>query len=151
MEGWRVKRQWVVISLVIVAGVAGGLMALAGGFATVWNCSSGDGGSPFVSPQSPQADVCSATGDGLLLVVLALAAAAGIAVAAYRVGRAWLSGARPAIAFLALVLATVLAPFAVVWLGNQPSDECTGEDAAAYDEWVESGSRGDPPADCETY
>jgi hypothetical protein len=45
----------------------------------------------------------------------------------------------------------VLAPFAVIWLGNQPSDECTDEAAAAYEEWVESGSRGERPVDCETY
>lgn len=145
------RRNWVMVTLVSVAGAVGALIALAGGFTTIWNCSSGDGGAPFVSPGSPQADVCSATGDGLLLVVLALGATAGVAVAAYYVGRAWLDGGRPAIAFLALVAATALAPFVVIWVANQPSDECTGDTAAAYDEWVESGSRGDPPADCETY
>ncbi|HEX6115908.1 MAG TPA: hypothetical protein VFY99_02330 [Solirubrobacterales bacterium] len=145
------RRPWFVITLAAVAGAVGGLIAIVGGFLTSWNCSSGDGGVPYVSPRSPQADVCSATGDGLLLIVLGIAAAAGIAVAAYHVGRAWIAGGRPAIPFVALVVGAVVAPIAILWVANLPSNECTGEDAAAYDAWVEAGGRGDAPVDCATY
>lgn len=145
------KRPWFVVTLAALAGVAGGLIAIIGGFLTAWHCSSGDGGVPFVSPESPQADVCSWTGDGLGLVVLAIAAAAGIAVAAHRLGRAWIAGKRPAIVFAALAIGAVVAPIAILWIANSPSDECTGETAEAYEAWLDGGARGDPPADCATY
>jgi hypothetical protein len=145
------RRQGTVIALAIVTGIAGGLIAIVAGFLTVWNCSSGDGGAPFVAPDSPQAGVCSATGDGVLLVVLALAAAVGAAVAAYFAGAAWIRGARPGPAFAGLLALAVLAPIGLIWVANLPSDDCTGESAAAYDAWIQNGMRGEPPSDCETY
>jgi len=146
-----VKRPWFVVTLAALAGVAGGLIAIIGGFLTAWHCSSGDGGVPFVSPESQQADVCSWTGDGIGLIVLGIAAASGLAVAAYRLGRGWIAGARSPLAFAALTLAAALAPIALIWAANLPSDECTDETAQAYDAWAESGARGEPPADCATY
>jgi hypothetical protein len=145
------KRPWLVIMLAAIGGVAGGLLALIGGFITAYNCSSGDGGVPYVSPESPQSGVCSATGDGLILVVLGIAAAAGIAVAAYYVGRAWLRGSKPVILFLALVAGTVVAPIAILWIANAPSNGCTGEKEEAYEAWVDDGGRGEPPYDCQIY
>jgi hypothetical protein len=145
------KREWVVITLASVAGAIGGLIALSGGFAMISNCGSGDGGVPYVSPNSLQADVCAATGDGLLVAALAIAAAAGLAVAAVSTGRAWIGGRRRALPFIALVVGAVLAPIAVLWIANAPSDTCTGADKEAYDAWLEGGGEGEPPVDCATY
>ena len=139
------------IAFACVAGVAGGLVALVGGFLQIWHCSSGDGGYPYVSPESPQADVCSATGDGVLLIVLGVAAAAGLAVAAVHLGRAWIAGSRSPLAFVALTVAAALAPIVLIWAANLPSDECTGEKAEAFEAWSEAGGGGDPPFDCVTY
>ncbi|MGI8511856.1 MAG: hypothetical protein ACR2NH_04430 [Solirubrobacteraceae bacterium] len=36
-------------------------------------------------------------------------------------------------------------------VANAPSDECTGEQARAYDAWIEGGRNGERPADCESY
>jgi hypothetical protein len=141
----------VVITLASVAGVIGGLVALVGGFVMIWNCSSGDGGVPYVSPNSPQADVCSATGDGLVVVALGIVAAAGLAVAAVYAGRAWIARARRALPFVALVLGAALAPMALLWIANAPSNTCVGDDKEAYDAWVEEGGEGSPPVDCATY
>ena len=145
------KRPWFVVTLVSLAGVAGGFIGLVGGFISATNCSSGDGGVPYVSPESPQSGVCSATGDGLFLIVLGIAAAAGIAVAAYHAGRSWLHGSRPAILFVALVAGAVVAPLAILWIANAPDNGCTGEKEEAYDAWVEEGARGEPPYDCQIY
>lgn len=145
------KRQGVVITLAVLAGVAGALITLVAGFLTAWQCSSGEGGAPYVSPESPQADVCSATGDGIALIVLGIAAAGGLAVAAVFAGRAWIRGSQPGILFAVLVIGAALTPVPLTWLHNAPSDECTGETAEAYQAWLDAGGHGEPPADCATY
>jgi len=145
------KRPWVVIALASVAGVIGGLVALVGGFLMAWNCSSGDGGVPYVSRNSPQADVCSATSDGLLLIALGVVAAIGLAIAAVHAGRAWISGSRQIPLFVVLMAGAALAPVAILWIANAPSNTCTGEDKEAYDAWVEAGGRGNAPVDCAVY
>jgi hypothetical protein len=145
------KRPWVVITLASVAGALGGLLALIGGFVMIWNCGSGDGGVPYVSPNSPQADVCSATSDGLLVAAIGIVAAAGLAVAAVYAGRAWIAGARRVLLFVLLAIGAALAPMAILWVANAPSNTCVGEDKEAYDAWVDDGGHGSPPVDCAIY
>ena len=107
---------------VVLGSVAGGLLALILGFLTVVECTSGDGGVPYAAPGSPQADLCSVTGDGLLLFAAIVAAVAGSATASYRRGQAWLEGRASPLAFVLLVALTVVAPMLLTWLFGLPSD-----------------------------
>ncbi len=137
--------------LVALAGLAGGATIVFGGFIFVLHCSSGDGGEPYVARDSAQADVCGATGDGLLVVVIAIVALIALLVAAYTAGRAWVAGEASPLRIGALVLIAAISPIALITLANSPSDECGAEDLAAYEAWLDEGSRGDPPADCASY
>ena len=112
----------VVIVAVVLGAVAGGLLAVIFGFLIVLGCTSGDGGVPYTAPDSPQADICGATGDGLVLFAVIVAAVAGSATAAYLRGRAWLEGRASPLAFILLVALTVVAPMLLTWLFEIPSD-----------------------------
>jgi hypothetical protein len=81
-----------------------------------------------------------------------MAAAAGaLAYLAYRLLARW--GARQGSLLLgvAALAGIVLAPLLGFWAVNLPSNYCSDEQKAAVEEWERSGSRGEPPHDCDTY
>ena len=62
-------------------------VSLAGTLLSLFHCTDGDGGVPYVARDSPQKGVCDATADGLLtlpVLLLAVGGMAALAVAAQR-------------------------------------------------------------------
>jgi len=137
--------------LVSLAALAGVLVTLFGGYLFVLHCSSGDGGAPYVASDSTQADVCGATGDGSVVLLLCLVAVAAGCALAYRAGRAWIAGDGPGARFGAFVAIPAVIPILLLAIANIPSDDCEGAARAAYEAWVEGGRAGEQPYDCETY
>jgi hypothetical protein len=140
-----------VIVAVVLGAVAGVLLTLILSFIFAVGCTTGDGGVPYISPDSPQADVCAAAGDGLALAALCLAAVAGATAAAYMRGRAWLEGRSSPIAFILLTLLIFVSPMFLTWLISLPADGCSDEELAAYEEWQETDGEGEPPYECQIY
>jgi hypothetical protein len=145
------RRGWVATLFVVLGGLTGAGATVVIGFLFAWNCSSGDGGVPFVAHDSPQTDLCGATGDGLLVAGVCLVAVAALAAAAYSEGRAWVQRRRSPWRFVALVIVVATIPVVLFLLASLPSSECNAEDQAAYEEWMAEGARGDPPAECARY
>lgn len=115
------------------------------------HCTSGDGGAPYVAGSSPQKSVCDATGNGIVLVIVFVVAIIGIAIAAWGSGKAWVGRRAPALPAVLLIVAMPLLPLITVALADLPSDDCSGEQEAAYGAWLDKGGRGKPPYKCETY
>ena len=98
-----IARRRYVARLVITLSGLSALFVAASIFVFVGlDCSSGDGGVPYVAEDSAQADVCDATGDGAFLTLGLLVAALTLLVLVHRLGAAWVRGARRPAAFFAL-------------------------------------------------
>jgi MFS family permease len=133
--------------LVVAAVVGSALLSFLYGF----NCLEGDGGEPYVARDSAQKDVCEATGNGLLLFALMAAAAGAFAYLASRLLARWRARQGSLLLGVAALAGIVLAPLLGFWAVNLPTNYCSDEQKAAVEEWEGSGSRGEPPYDCDTY
>ena len=135
------------LGIAVAVGVAATLFF---SFITVLTCEDGDGGAPYVAVDSDQEAFCSATGNGLGLLVVALL---GIAVLAWVAWRRWKLVATGGAVVLpvALLVATAAVPVPVAAAYNFPSDNCSDAEQASYDEWLYSKGRIDTPYECETY
>jgi hypothetical protein len=143
--------RWAILLVALLA--IGGFLVLwfILGVITLFHCG-GDGGSPYAAEDSTVGDLCDLRDDtalGGIWAIVLLAAPIGLAVGALAALRArrW----RPlalggAVSALLLGLATL--PFLAL------SSNCSDEDQAAYDRWleqpIETRDR-TPPADCDTY
>jgi MFS family permease len=136
-----------IVVLVVAAVVGSAFLSFLYGF----NCLEGDGGEPYVARDSAQKDVCEASGNGLLLLALMAAAAGAFAYLASRLLARWRARQGSLLAGVAALLGIVLAPLLGFWAANLPSDYCSDEQKAAVNEWERSGSRGEPPYDCDAY
>jgi MFS family permease len=133
--------------LVVAAVVGSAFLSFLYGF----NCLEGDGGEPYVARDSAQKDVCEASGNGLLLFALMAAAAGAFAYFASRLLARWRARQGSLLPGVAALLGIVVAPLLGFWAANLPSDYCSDEQKAAVNEWERSGSRGEPPYDCDAY
>ena len=134
-----------VIGMLAVATVTGFFQFLVLGLGTC----GGDGGSPYAAHDSAQGRVCDVLDGGGLTAVAALEIAALLAAAV--VLGLW--AARRVGGRLAAVVAVAgaLLPLAALFALSAPSDNCSKADQAAYSAWLEHGTRGMPPADCDSY
>ncbi|HEY8001011.1 MAG TPA: hypothetical protein VID76_03670 [Solirubrobacterales bacterium] len=131
----------------VIAVVAGVAISLAMTLFQVIHCTDGDGGAPYVAGDSPQADVCGASGDGLLLLPLALILVAGAALLARRAfAKPAGDGGRTVAVVAALLLAPAL-PLLALLLINAPADVCSDEQLAAND----AAAPGEAPYSCDHY
>jgi hypothetical protein len=147
-DGARRGAAWVLLLIAVVLGVL--LTAVAALYAQI-HCTGGDGGSPYVAGDSAQADVCSATGDGVGVLVAAVPLLVLCGRFARRLLRAWQERGRSLAAALAAAATLPLAPVVLAYAQNLPSDHCSKDDQAAYAEWLAADAQGPRPADCETY
>jgi hypothetical protein len=134
---------------VAVATAAAG--STAGSLFYWFHCVDGDGGQPYVARDSLQKDVCGATGNGWVLLVVMIAAIAAAAYFANGALERWRRRAGSGLLAIAATVAVLAAPLAVFWLTNLPSDGCTDEQEAEVDRWRAEGGRGVPPHDCDSY
>lgn len=135
----------------LLAAVSGGLIGLVGSFFFAFHCTSGDGGAPYVARDSLQADVCGAAGEGLWLFAVQLLLVLVLGVLSIRAVSAWRRREGSGRRALLLALGIALVPLSVFLAANQPSDQCSDDKREAVEEWRDSGTRGDPPFDCDTY
>jgi hypothetical protein len=140
-----------VVGLLVLAGLAAAVTVLGSTFLHNLGCTSGDGGVPYTAQDSPQKDLCELTGNGLGVFGLSTVAAVGVGMLAARSGRHWRDGDATPLPFIGLAVLTALSPLAFLWLGDLPSDGCTGEKLAAYEEWAQADSSGEPPYRCQKY
>lgn len=115
------------------------------------HCTGGDGGSPYVARDSTQADVCAATGNGLGVLLAAAVLLVVVGRLAWRLLSAWTERGTGLRTALAAVVAMPLLPVLLAWAQNLPSDHCSKDEQAAFNEWRAGDTRGAPPHDCETY
>ena len=134
-----------VIGLLAVATVTGFFQLLVIGLLTC----GGDGGSPYAANDSAQGRVCDVLDHGGLTAVVALEIV--VVVAAAVVLGLWARRrARARVAVVAAVAGALLPLVAMVAL-SAPSDNCSKADQAAYSAWLQHGTHGAPPADCDSY
>lgn len=129
------RRETPFLVAAVLAGVAGVIVTLAFTFFRVLDCTDGDGGVPYVARDSPRADVCHATGDGLALPPIS-AVLMGLALwLAWRAFTRYRSGAgtRSAVLACALLIAVPIGPIAVGAAMSIPSSHCSEEQEAADD------------------
>jgi hypothetical protein len=146
----RLKRI-VVIGLLVLAGLIAAVMTIGATFLYSLGCTSGDGGAPYTAEDSLQKDVCELTGNGFAVLVLSALMAVGAGMLAASRGRRWRDGGTNPLPFVGLVILTALSPLVVLWVAELPSDRCTGEKLAAYEQWSEAGGAGEPPYRCQAY
>jgi cytochrome bd-type quinol oxidase subunit 1 len=89
-----------------------------------YHCTEGDGGSPYVARDSPQKDVCEATGDGAWLLAVMVLLIAVFAFLAWRAFMGWRAGSRPRALLVAFLIAIPIAPLLAFLAANAPSDFC---------------------------
>jgi hypothetical protein len=136
------------IGVLVVAAIAiSALLSFLYGF----HCLSGDGGAPYIAGDSPQKDVCGATGNGLLVFVLMATAAGAFAYLASHLLARWRAGEGSLFLSIAALAGIVAAPLLGFWAINLPSDGCSDEERAAVEEWERAGMSGEAPYDCDTY
>jgi hypothetical protein len=139
----------IALVLAVLIGIA---TALLFSVLTAFNCAEGDGGSPYVAVDSDQAAFCGATGDGVGLLAIALA---GVGLAAFFAWRVWRGRGREgrtgALA-VGLLVVSAAAPLGATVLYNAPSDSCSAEEQAEYDDWLYNTNRSQrSPYECDTY
>jgi hypothetical protein len=116
------------ITLLVVASVA---LTLLGSLLYGLHCTDGDGGVPYVARDSPQKDVCEATGNGGFLLAAMVALIAAFASAAWWAFKRWQAGAGRLAVFLLLMAGIAAAPLAAFLAANAPSDYCSDEQKQA--------------------
>src|ERR1044072_1140210 len=144
-------RRTAAITTLVLAILAGGSIALVGGFFNGLNCVDGDGGSPYVAEDSAQKAVCNATGDGWLLFIAMAALVIVVATYASTALIAWGRGAKRALLAFRLAAPVVAAPLVLFSAANTPSDKSPPEKRDAVDRWRDDGEQGEAPYDCESY
>jgi hypothetical protein len=140
------------LTLLVIACAGGVVAASLLGLLMAIDCAGGDGGVPYVAEDSPRAEVCAATGDGLLVFLVAIGLLAGAAILAWRLLRTWAEGRQGFLPALGPLLAMPLTPvllFAV--LSAAAPSTCSDEQLAAVDEWRAGGELGAPPYECDHY
>lgn len=153
MEGSRASggRRALVVAAAVVSGLAALVVAAFVAFLIGLHCTSGDGGAPYVAPDSAQATVCNVTGEGVLLTVVLLVAGLALIPLALRFGRAWAAGKPAVLSFVALLVVIAALPAGTLLVFVPFSSDCSAAEEAAVAEWQAAGGGGDPPYACETY
>jgi len=147
-----ISRRRYVARLVITLSGLSALFVAASIFVFVGlDCSSGDGGVPYVAEDSAQADVCDATGDGAFLTLGLLVAALTLLVLVHRLGAAWVRGARRPAAFFALALVVAVLPAGTGIAMSSFSSECSPEKEAAWREYNRTGQGDGARFECAHY
>jgi hypothetical protein len=137
--------------------LAGFVLAVLAGFAVaVWlllswaaSCPSSGGEDIEVAGDSMRASLCgNAHGSAALLIPLGWVVGLVLATAALV---RWGGGVRGTVLLVVLFLSPSLLPAAAYAGLSRSGTTCTGDDLAAYREWVDAGSKGQPPHDCRTF
>lgn len=136
--------------LVGICVAAGLVTALVAWFVYAIHCTSGDGGAPYVAPDSARADACEVTSDGGLLALVSFGAVGFAGFFAWRAAGRW-AVAGGAVRLAGLVLLAAVSPLLLSWIASAPSSECSEDKEAANAAWEEAGQKGPRPYDCEAY
>jgi len=134
-----------VIGMLAVATVTGFFQFLVLGLGTC----GGDGGSPYAANDSAQGRVCDVLDGGGLTAVAGLEIAALVG-AAVLLGL-WAAGRAAGRLAAIVAVAGALLPLGALFVLSAPSDNCSKADQAAYSAWLQHGTHGAPPADCDSY
>ena len=137
--------------------VAGFVLAVVAGFAVVvwcflnWvgGCPSSGGKDVNIAGDSMRASLCQ-DGHGIAAAVIPLGWVVGLVLATTALVR-WGGGLRGTVLLVLLFLTPSLLPAAAYAGLSRSSTECPDDKLAAYREWADAGSEGQPPYDCRTF
>ena len=142
--------RWYVVVGFVLAVVVG--FAVAVWFAVSWaaNCPSSGGEDMNVAHDSLRADLCR-DGAGIAVVAaMPLGWLVGTVLAAVALVR-WGGGVRGTALLVLIFLVPSVLPAATYAGLSRSSTACPDDELAAYRDWVDAGSKGQPPHDCRTF